>query len=122
MTLARLTAMLGLACMKASQQVSKSASTQASKQASEKQGKRPSHSLFPPFSTLNSNDAMGSNATTVDDASNVLAYRVRSRQGPVVMVVPASMAMVKSAMLFGFEIFLFLALAFAFLFPPCSSS
>ena len=40
-----------------------------------------------------------SNATTVDDASSDLAYRVRSRQGPVVMLVPASNGHDESAML-----------------------
>ena len=43
----------------------------------------------PPLPTLIQRRNLG-NATTVDDASSDLAYRVRSRQGPVVMVVPAS--------------------------------
>ena len=60
-----------------------------------------------------------SNVSTVDDASTGLAYRVRSRQGAVAMVVPASMAMVRVPCC-GFEIFYFWPGFFLFLFscPP----
>ena len=101
MTLARLTATLGLACMK-------------KKKASWQQGKEGMDILSSPFSTLIQNHANGSDATTVDDASNWLSLPgSQSARPPWSMLVPASMAMVR-VQCCGFEIFYVFGLGYFF--------